>query len=326
MKVTYFSNARTALKSSLLDNNFVPKDIILVPDLICDSILIPMNQLKLKLVFYSTNESFSPDWNELIKLIKLNNAKAVLMIHYFGQPKNLSKFIDFSIKNNLILIEDNAHGYGGKFNGKVLGHFGDIGISSPRKTLNLPSGGVLYSNLKTKSLIKLNSFPLYKPKFFIKIILYFSIYFYNKIRYFLYKDSNWNDPYLFKTSIEKDYKIDFISKYTIKSTNWDKVAINRRNNWNLWCNFAKKNGLVPVYNDLSSESCPWALPLLAKDINERNQWINWGLENNIHIFMWPSLPKNIIENEDNAFKIWKRLICISLDIPPNLSYNENKNL
>ena len=318
MKESYFGNARTALKKSLLDHGFKPDDIILVPDFICDAILIPMSQLDLKLLFYSIDISLSPNWNDLSKMIKLNNVKAVLMIHYFGQPTNLLKFIKFSKKHDLILIEDNAHGYAGKIDGKKLGSFGDIAISSPRKTLNLPTGGVLYSNYTLNPYFKLNSFPVYRPKNIFKIIFSFYINFYNKSRYLLLKNSDWNNPFLFKSRVEKDYKIDFISKYIIKKTNWDKIAKNRRNNWNLWSSFAKKNGLVPVYNNLFSESCPWALPLYAKNINERNKWINWGLKNNVNVFMWPSLPTEIINLESTAFKLWTRLLCISLERPPNL--------
>ena len=35
--------------------------------------------------------------------------------------------------------------FGGKYDGKLLGSFGDIGISSPRKQLN-QIGGLLYIN------------------------------------------------------------------------------------------------------------------------------------------------------------------------------------
>ena len=54
----------------------------------------------------------------------------------------------FQKKRNLILIEDNAHGYGGLYNGKV-GNFCDFGISSPHKTIKgLYSGGVCMGDLK----------------------------------------------------------------------------------------------------------------------------------------------------------------------------------
>ena len=50
------------------------------------------------------------------------------------------------------MIEDNAHGFSGEFENKLLGTNGDIGFTSPRKNLNILSGGLLY--IKNKELKK----------------------------------------------------------------------------------------------------------------------------------------------------------------------------
>lgn len=323
MKLSYFGNARTALKHSLIELDFDDDEFILIPEFICDAVLIPVNQLKLKFIYYSIDKTLSPDWNNLSEIIKLNKVKALIFIHYFGQPNNLNRFIEFARNNNLILIEDNAHGFGGKYNGKILGQFGDFGISSPRKTLNLPSGGILYSINSNSKKNKYALFPLYKPKYFLKLFLSFYMSLYNKIRYYKYINSNWSDPYLFKSKPGKDYKIDFVSKTLIDKTNWNYVGQIRRKNWILWSKFAVNNGLNLIYESLSPESCPWAIPLFAKDMNERNKWINWGLKNHINIFTWPSLPEKIIKLEGNSLDMWKCLVCISLDTPPKFNKYEN---
>ena len=62
------------------------------------------------------------------------------------------------IKNKIKLIEDNAHGYSGEFKGKKLGTFGELGFSSPRKILNILTGGILYFRSK----IYYISLPRYK--------------------------------------------------------------------------------------------------------------------------------------------------------------------
>ncbi len=326
MKVSYFANARTALKNSFKELDFQTNDIILIPDFICDAVLIPINQFKLKVLYYSIDKNLSPNWDDILNYINKNKVKALLMINYFGQPNEILKYLDISFKNNIILIEDNAHGHGGKYKGKILGHYGNIGISSPRKILNLPTGGILYSKIYNRKKIILKPFPIYKPKFIVKIILSYFIKFYNKLRYYRFSNLNWNNPYLFQSITSKDYKIDFISKFIIRKTNWNNIAKLRREYWILWSEFAINKGLSPIYKELSSESCPWALPLIAKDIEERNKWINWGLKNNINIFMWPSLPKEIINKEGNAMSIWRCLVCISLDRPPKFDKDEDKNL
>ena len=71
-------------------------------------------------------------------------------------------------KNNLIMIEDNAHGFSGEFENKLLGTNGDIGFTSPRKNLNILSGGLLY--IKNKELKKKIEF--YRQKITFKWKLY----------------------------------------------------------------------------------------------------------------------------------------------------------
>ena len=65
-----------------------------------------------------TDAEFEMD-QKLIRLEKIaisNKSRALIMVHYFGVPQNIVKFINFCLKHNLYLIEDNAHGYGNKIN------------------------------------------------------------------------------------------------------------------------------------------------------------------------------------------------------------------
>ena len=134
-------------------------DEILIPDFICDVILHPLLKLGIKYKFYPLNDDLSPKWVGMENLLS-NNSKAILMIHYFGQASDIKSFKSFSEKNNLFLIEDNAHGHGGKINGQPLGSFGDIGISSPRKLLSIYSGGLLWSSNFRFSDFMLKEFPV----------------------------------------------------------------------------------------------------------------------------------------------------------------------
>ena len=54
---------------------FHKDDCILLPEYICDVILHPINQLGLKYRYYSVDDSFSPRWDELEKLINVTDAK-----------------------------------------------------------------------------------------------------------------------------------------------------------------------------------------------------------------------------------------------------------
>ena len=142
-KTIYFSKARTALNYGIQSLDISNQDIILVPDFVCNTIFQPISQNSLNFLVYELSDDLSPKWSKLDSLVT-NKTKAIVMVHYFGQPQNIKKFLNFCEKHNLYLIEDNAHGHSGVLEGKELGTFGDIGISSPRKFEGC--GGILYLN------------------------------------------------------------------------------------------------------------------------------------------------------------------------------------
>jgi hypothetical protein len=95
------------------------------------------------------------------------------------------------------------------------------------------------------------------------------------------------------------------------------IAKQRRSNWLAWEGFAMSKGLRPVFEKVHPESCPWALPVWAKDLSERNAWLAWGSENWTPFFSWPVLPVDVISSNANALAFWKRLLCFPLDVTPD---------
>ena len=101
----------------------------------------------LKYIFYNINDNLEPDWEDINSKIKNNNISAIMVVHYFGMPQDVSKYKKIANEHNLYLIEDNAHGYLGRYdNGDLIGTQGDFSITCPRKHLNLFSGGLLTIN------------------------------------------------------------------------------------------------------------------------------------------------------------------------------------
>ena len=132
--------------------------------------------MNLQPCYYQVNDDLTPDWSDLRNLID-DTTKALLLVHYFGQPQDVERFRDFCKEHGLLLIEDNAHGHGGRFNGQLLGTFGDVGFSSPRKVLDLHSGGILYLNrdeLHSVSSPNLLEYPVGRHQYILKL---FSLHF-----------------------------------------------------------------------------------------------------------------------------------------------------
>jgi len=76
--------------------------------------------------------------------------KAVMTVSLYGLSPDLDPIIQICKKNNLILIEDNAECFLGKYKGKLVGTFGDMASFSfqSSKHLTAGEGGVLVTNSK----------------------------------------------------------------------------------------------------------------------------------------------------------------------------------
>ena len=86
-------------------------------------------------------------------LQKYKDIKALILVHYAGQSANMetlenSGIIDICHKKNIKVIQDAAHAFPTKFNGKYIGSFGDITCFSfyANKTITTGEGGMLTTN------------------------------------------------------------------------------------------------------------------------------------------------------------------------------------
>ena len=310
-----FSHARTAMLHGLTLLNINKDDCVLIPDYICSVIPKSISEI-CQYTYYPIYDDFTPDWNKLNDLIG-KKTKAIMMVHYFGQPQDIEKFQKFSKRYGLLLLEDNSHGHGGTYLGKKLGNFGDIGFSSPRKILRTNSGGILYLNSaityppagmrRIQSSFIISKIRLYLQNFpYVKVIL-------KKI----FKNSpDYSDPYYFKEIAVEEFAADSFSEKEILVSDWEKISMERRNRWIEWSNFAVNNNLIPVYEHLYNESCAWALPVYAKDKEDRLFWFNWGAKKGYDVFPWPSLEEGVIEESAQCVKRWNHLLCLPLHQRP----------
>ena len=286
-------------------------------------ILHPLDQLGLKVLYYEVSDELSPDWDQLDK-IDMSNVFGILMIHYFGEPQNIKKFQSYCREKAIYLIEDNAHGYGGKYRGKWLGTFGDIGISSPRKTLRTSSGGILHLPIQPSVINPANSLQRIT---FINIVLNLLKFFvyrcsplYNYIQVQKLKKIDFSDPYEFRERQKVDTKLSIFEKYIINKTKINDIAKKRRKLWFRWKDCLSKQGLKPVFTRISKHSCPWLIAFYCDDISQRNFWIKWGINNGFPMFSWPCLPDYQINKQGSAFKRWEKMICVVLENkPPDLT-------
>jgi len=66
--------------------------------------------------------------------------KAVVPVHYAGVACEMDSIMDIAAAHHLAVVEDNAHGLFGKYQGKYLGTFGCLAAQSFHETKNFTSG------------------------------------------------------------------------------------------------------------------------------------------------------------------------------------------
>jgi|TARA_Y100000310_G_scaffold103869_1_gene102212 CDP-6-deoxy-D-xylo-4-hexulose-3-dehydrase len=74
--------------------------------------------------------------------------KAIMLAHTLGNPFNLEKVTEFAKEHNLWLIEDCCDAVGSKYNGNMVGTFGDLATVSfyPAHHITMGEGGAVLTN------------------------------------------------------------------------------------------------------------------------------------------------------------------------------------
>jgi CDP-6-deoxy-D-xylo-4-hexulose-3-dehydrase len=85
---------------------------------------------------------------DLIEAAITPKTKAIMLAHTLGNPFNLSKVKALCEKYNLWLVEDCCDALGAKYDGKMVGTFGDIATLSfyPAHHITMGEGGAVFTN------------------------------------------------------------------------------------------------------------------------------------------------------------------------------------
>ncbi|PTM58861.1 UDP-4-amino-4,6-dideoxy-N-acetyl-beta-L-altrosamine transaminase [Desmospora activa] len=92
-------------------------------------------------------DTYNIDHAELDKKIT-PQTKAVIPVHFTGQPVQLDEIRQFAKKHRLVVIEDAAHALGAMYKGKKIGSDGDLTMFSfhPVKHITTGEGGAITTN------------------------------------------------------------------------------------------------------------------------------------------------------------------------------------
>lgn len=152
------ADGTNALILALFALKVKPGDEILVPSLtfIASASVISLSNSCVP-VFCPVNDKFVIDENKIENYIT-GKTRAIMAVHYQGQPCNMKKIMDIAKRYRLSVIEDTAQALGASIDGIPCGTFGDAaGISfHPQKNMNCwgDGGAFLTQNEEIYSFVK----------------------------------------------------------------------------------------------------------------------------------------------------------------------------
>lgn len=97
--------------------------------------------------FLKTPEQLSLDPERIERLVT-PRTKAIIPVHLYGHPADMSKIMEVGKKHSLIVIEDACQSLGASYLGKQTGSIGDVGCFSlyASKVITSGEGGAVSTN------------------------------------------------------------------------------------------------------------------------------------------------------------------------------------
>lgn len=142
------NNGTTALHLALVAAGVGPGDEVIVPTLTYIASANVIRYVGAKPVFVDSSEqSLNLDETQIESQIS-SKTKAIIAVHLYGVPVNMTYLRSICDKYKLILIEDCAEAHGAMVHGSYVGTMGDIGVFSffGNKILSTGEGGALLTN------------------------------------------------------------------------------------------------------------------------------------------------------------------------------------
>ncbi len=156
-EVVALSSGTAAVHLSLIACGVQPGDEVIVQSFTFCASSHPITYLGATPVFVdSEKETWNMDPVLLEEAIKDRIAKtgkkpkAIIPVALYGMPYQIERIMDVAKRYEIPVIEDAAEGFGSRYNGQVLGTFGDFGILSfnGNKMITTSGGGALICHTK----------------------------------------------------------------------------------------------------------------------------------------------------------------------------------
>jgi perosamine synthetase len=144
------NSCTSALHLAMRALNIGPRDEIIVPVLTFAATANAPLFVGAKPVFADIDEkTFNISPKEIEKKIT-KKTKAIIVVHYGGQPCDMKEIMEIAEDHNIKVVEDCAHSLSAVYHGRKTGSFGAVGCFSfyPTKIITTLEGGMATTNDK----------------------------------------------------------------------------------------------------------------------------------------------------------------------------------
>lgn len=144
------SSCTAALHLAMRVLNIKPGDEVIVPDFTFAATANAPIFCGAKPIFVDINEkTFSVSPEDILNRIT-RKTKAIIPVHYGGQPCDMKEILEIAEDYKLYVVEDCAHSLGAEYKDKKTGNLGIMGCFSfyPTKILTTLEGGMITTNDK----------------------------------------------------------------------------------------------------------------------------------------------------------------------------------
>jgi|ERR1035437_1242165 dTDP-4-amino-4,6-dideoxygalactose transaminase len=153
-QVAALTSGTAAIHLALIILGVKPGDEVIASSFTFSATVNPIAYLGATPVLIDSKEdtwNMSPELLEKAIIDRLamgKKPKAIIVVHLYGMPAEISELINIARKYEIPVIEDAAEALGSKYGGKACGTFGDIGILSfnGNKIITTSGGGALISD------------------------------------------------------------------------------------------------------------------------------------------------------------------------------------
>ena len=143
------TSGTVALDLAIKSFKLKPKSKVIIPNFSIVSVLNAVINNNLTPVFIDVDEDdYNINFKDIENLPNIKSVKAAILVSTYNSSSDMEKIINYLKKFKIKVIEDAAESFGGYFNKKKFGSFGDVSILSfyPNKIITTGEGGMLLTN------------------------------------------------------------------------------------------------------------------------------------------------------------------------------------